>query len=371
MSEQLLKAIIRLFAILARVDGITFEEINSIKNFLLSRLNMEAATKYFKLFNSIVDEYDKENLSPERKVDNVTNAIEKISHQINAELTHSQKIVLILDVITLTIADGQISEREEALVIRIGKAIKVNIEIIQFIKTFALAKSPTDLNHENFLIISADDKNINDKINYIKLPNLSGFIAVLELEHFIGSYFIKYVGDSTIYLNNIPVNSGDMRMIPTGSTIRGDNIKPIYYSDIISSYKKYKIDQNFSFVAENIEFRFKTGSGGLRNINIRETSGTLFGIMGSSGSGKSTLLNVLNGNDKPDKGNVTINGINIYDNKKGIEGVLGYVPQDDLLIEELTVYQNLYYAAKLCFNNFPEHELHLLVNHTPHQLRSK
>ena len=135
MSEQLLKAIIRLFAILARVDGITFEEINSIKNFLLSRLNIEAATEYFKLFNSIVDEYDREadQLTPERKIDNETRTIEKISHQINAELTHQQKVVLILDVITLTIADGQISNKEEDLVIRIGNAIKVDVKIIKFI----------------------------------------------------------------------------------------------------------------------------------------------------------------------------------------------------------------------------------------------
>lgn len=366
MSEQLLKAIIRLFAILARVDGITFEEINSIKNFLLSRLNIEAATQYFKLFNSIVDEYDKEadQISPERKKDNEAREIEKISHQINTELTHQQKIVLILDVITLTIADGKISSNEEKLVARIANAIKVDSAIIKFIKLFALAKKPSDLGHKNFLIIAATNKNNNDQVNYINLPNLVGFIAVLELEHFTGSYFLKYVGDSAIYLNNIPINSGDMRMIPPGSTIRGENIKPIYYSDVISSYKQYKIDQNISFVAENIEFRFKTGTGGLRNINIRETSGTLFGIMGSSGSGKSTLLNVLNGNDKPDRGRVSINGINIHNDKKGVEGVLGYVPQDDLLIEELTVYQNLFYAAKLCFTNLTDHEFDDLVNHT-------
>jgi ABC-type multidrug transport system ATPase subunit len=38
-------------------------------------------------------------------------------------------------------------------------------------------------------------------------------------------------------------------------------------------------------------------------------------------------------------------------------GIIGYVPQDDLLIEDLSVFQNLYYASKLCFSNYSEEEI--------------
>src|SRR5688572_5262413 len=83
--------------------------------------------------------------------------------------------------------------------------------------------------------------------------------------------------------------------------------------------------------------------------------------MGASGAGKSTLLHVLNGSEKPSKGQVLINGIDIHREPKKIEGVIGFVPQDDLLIEDLTVYQNLYYAAKLCFSDKSEEEVDALV----------
>ena len=73
--------------------------------------------------------------------------------------------------------------------------------------------------------------------------------------------------------------------------------------------------------------------------------------MGGSGTGKSTLLSVLNGNYEPTAGKVTINGIDLHKNKMALEGIIGYVSQDDLLIEELTVFQNLYFNAKLCFGN--------------------
>ena len=82
--------------------------------------------------------------------------------------------------------------------------------------------------------------------------------------------------------------------------------------------------------------------------------------MGGSGAGKSTLLNVLNGSQAPTKGNVLINGKDIY--KENIaEGLIGNIPQDDLLIEELTVYQNLYYNTRLCFGELSHEEVDLKV----------
>jgi ABC-type multidrug transport system ATPase subunit len=113
---------------------------------------------------------------------------------------------------------------------------------------------------------------------------------------------------------------------------------------------------------QNLEYKFKGGKLGLRDINFSEDSGKLIGIMGGSGAGKSTLLNVLNSNETPSDGSVKINGINIHTEKIKIEGVIGHVSQDDLLIEELTVFQNLFYNAKLCFGNKGDLEISELVN---------
>ncbi|MEJ0033723.1 MAG: ATP-binding cassette domain-containing protein [Bacteroidota bacterium] len=83
--------------------------------------------------------------------------------------------------------------------------------------------------------------------------------------------------------------------------------------------------------------------------------------MGASGSGKSTMLSVLNGSERPSSGRVMINGIDIYEQPHKIEGVVGFIPQDDLLMEDLTVFQNLYFAAELCFGHYTKHELSVLV----------
>ncbi|MGM0582118.1 MAG: ATP-binding cassette domain-containing protein, partial [Bacteroidota bacterium] len=80
--------------------------------------------------------------------------------------------------------------------------------------------------------------------------------------------------------------------------------------------------------------------------------------------GKTTLLNVLAGIQPPTEGHIKINGLDLNEDKEELQGIIGYVSQDDLLIEELTVYQNLYYNAKLCFAKMSEEEIHKRVMDT-------
>lgn len=73
------------------------------------------------------------------------------------------------------------------------------------------------------------------------------------------------------------------------------------------------------------------------------------------------MLNLLHGKIKPTGGHLYINGYDIYADSEQIKGLIGYVPQDDMLIEELTVYQNLYFNARLCFGDYSEDQLNATV----------
>ncbi|MBN2814518.1 MAG: ABC transporter permease, partial [Bacteroidales bacterium] len=70
------------------------------------------------------------------------------------------------------------------------------------------------------------------------------------------------------------------------------------------------------------------------------------------------------GIEAPSNGEVLINNINLHTQREQLEGVIGLVPQDDLLIEELTVFENLYYNAKLCFKDKTEEDVNALVDKT-------
>jgi ABC-type multidrug transport system ATPase subunit len=185
-------------------------------------------------------------------------------------------------------------------------------------------------------------------------------VAILFAEE-QGIYFMKYVGPAEVYLNGIPLKSGKINVLAVGSLLRWEKDDPVYYGEIQNEFKKISEIGQTTFEARDITYQFRNGKLGLRNVSLAEESGKLIALMGASGAGKSTLLYVLNGSEKPSGGQVLINGIDIHKEPEKIEGVIGFVPQDDLLIEDLTVYQNLYFAAKLCFSKRTEQEINALV----------
>lgn len=85
----------------------------------------------------------------------------------------------------------------------------------------------------------------------------------------------------------------------------------------------------------------------LSNIEFTIYVGEMVGIIGLSGAGKTTLIKILSGYSKPTKGTVLINGKDLYKNFNSIKNFIGYVPQDDIIHPELSVYESLYYSSKL------------------------
>ena len=364
MSEELLKAIIKLFAIVAKEDEVTSDEREQIKTFLNENLSDKLVPGYLKQFEDYADSIIvKKDVDIEEEQRN----IESICGEINLGLTQKQKIVIIVELTGIILADGEISKREEELVRSIAHAFNVPNEEVGLVKSFVVGSSPDTLDFEQVLIVDNVQEHVNDGFKHIYRHAIDGYISLLHLES-SDSYFIRYQGKSSLYLNGVPLKSGKIGIFANGSTIRGDRVESIYYGDVISQFLVRGDEPRISFEAEHISYRFKNGKLGLRDVTVAEESGKLIGLMGASGAGKSTLLNVLNGTDKPSEGQVLINGINIHSETKKIEGVIGFVPQDDLLIEDLTVYQNLFYAAKLCFRDLPQKKLDDLVMKTLHNL---
>jgi ABC-type multidrug transport system ATPase subunit/uncharacterized tellurite resistance protein B-like protein/ABC-type multidrug transport system permease subunit len=118
------------------------------------------------------------------------------------------------------------------------------------------------------------------------------------------------------------------------------------------------------FIARQIRFRFQDNSLALDDISFEIDYGDLTCVIGPSGSGKSTLLNIINGYARPSDGSVELNSYNLHREYTALKDYLGYVPQDDLVFENLTVYENLYYNAKLRHPDKTESEIHALVEQT-------
>ncbi|UII31328.1 ATP-binding cassette domain-containing protein [Fulvivirga ulvae] len=366
MSEELLRAIIQLFAIVAK-ERVTEDERANIKEFLSVHLNQEAIGFYLNLFDKFCCENDLEQREGLNLDDDTLEfvgdwgRIMAISKQVNRALTMQQKVVLVIKIIELVFADNEISERQGNLIFYIGEALKISRRDMVALRKFVTGQDLDELASKDVLIIDEGSGEYEFDGPRLVAKNLTGLIAILRLSN-IETYFIKYLGISVLTLNGIPLKSRKIDIFPTGSTIRGNKIDTIYYSDVVSEFLQGQVESKITFSGEHLFYHFKSGRAGLQNVNISEQGGKLIGIMGASGSGKSTLLSVINGSERPSSGRVLINGTDIYEHPEEVEGVIGYIPQDDLLIEELTVFENLYYSARLCFGQYTRKETEDLVD---------
>lgn len=360
MSEELLKAIIQLFAIVAK-ERITDDERTNIKDFLSLHLNQEGTRYFLNLFDEFVKANRKVEGAQVSSADETQQFVDdwahimQISKKVNQALTMQQKTVMVIKIIELVFADGHISERQENLIFYIGEALKIPLKDLQAMRTFVNGQDVEELNSKSILIIDEGSGDFKHSGPRIISKNLTGLIAVLRLSE-TETYFVKYLGITSLYINSQPFKSRKVEVFPTGSTFRGSKIDTIYYSDIVGKFLQEEIDTEISFVAEHIFYHFKSGRAGLQNVTVSEKGGKLIGLMGGSGSGKSTMLNVLNGSERPSSGRVLINGIDIHENPQQVEGVIGFIPQDDLLMEDLTVFENLFFAARLCFGHISKEQ---------------
>lgn len=353
MSEPVLKAIIRLFAFVAKEDTVTTQERDHIHAFLEDHLSQSSMERHLALF----DEYAQE-VSDKLTAVKESETIAQICKAINEEVTQKQKMVVLLELMSIVLADGTISVREENLSRIISSQFNITDADLDLIKQFINLQVPALGTSDNLLFVSSDKSSVIRK--HIFRADLDGFISILHVAS-VELYFLKYIGKTDVLLNGVPLKPGKINVLATGSAIRWATAEPVYYGAVLGAFKKNERQPKTSFEAKNIFYQFKNGKLGLREVTVAEESGNLVALMGASGAGKSTLLHVLNGNEMPSEGQVLINGIDIHRDPGKIEGVIGFVPQDDLLIEDLTVYQNLYFASKLCFSHLNEEEIDLLV----------
>ena len=359
MSERILRALMQMFAIIAKVDGADNSERQIVESFLKQQLNLDQVEIYLKIFDEYLESHHniskrKEGAAKRTSVNSVK--VLRICNQINQELEQAQKVIVLIRLFELIYSSNDISKQDFEFVNTVGESFNIPSQEFNLLKSFIENDISVIPDDPNILVINNKEKGYENKSKHVYCDTMSKQVRVLQITS-VSMYVLKMYGDFDLNLNGQAISKERVHIFTPGSSIRSRKIKPIYYSDIIGRFLSDETKSKITFEVKNLEFKFKGGKLGLRDININEESGKLIGIMGGSGAGKSTLLNVLNSMETPSAGSVKINGKNIHTENKEIKGVIGHVSQDDLLIEELTVYENLFYNAKLCFGNLSDDEI--------------
>lgn len=85
----------------------------------------------------------------------------------------------------------------------------------------------------------------------------------------------------------------------------------------------------------------------LDSVDLSIGANEFVAIIGGSGAGKTTLMTAMSGFDTDVTGDVYCNGINLRDNFQTLKNIIGFVPQQDIIYENITLKKMLFYTAKL------------------------
>jgi ABC transport system ATP-binding/permease protein len=366
MSEKILETLMQLFAIIAKPQSNDIERRGVVEVFLKRLLNQELVQKYLSTYDEKFEEARKklEKSSSERREGAIAIRIRKLCKEINeqGQLDQEQRIVVVIQVLEFCKSGGQqVSSLELGFISTLAEGLNITSEEYCIIESFVL-NAFTDIPATSDLLIINGIKNFEHKeAKHAYKDLLKGNIWILFIAS-VNKYFARYNGSGELSMNGQLLQEDKVYPFSQGSSIKGYKITPIYYWDVTMQFLKEDFKSSrVVYEVNDLEYRFKSGKVGIHHMSFKEESGRMVGIMGASGAGKSTLLGVLNGTNDPYDGEVLINGISIHKDKEKIKGLIGYVSQDDLLIEELTVFENLYYNAKLCFDNLTEPEINARV----------
>lgn len=371
MSETILNALVQLFALIGDIHDetiITGREKDIVRLFLSRHLNNELIVRYMKMFDEYLALFNAENISKgsirdRKRVSLNAMRILAICEKINEELHQDQKVYVLIQLIDYISLGQEITENELDFLQTVSDAFNIPAPEYHDAKSFIMNGTGDLSDKGKLLVMDGNMQADKPEIRHFFSENLAGTIAFLYLAS-TNTYILRYKGNADIYLNGQNIFPGQTYIFDRGSTIRGSGMKTIYYSEISSRISETSFRCRISLDAEKVTFRFRNSENGIHDLDFHGECGELIGILGGSGVGKSTTLSILNGTLTPQQGRVMINGHDLYDenDREVLKGVIGFVPQDDLLIEELTVYQNIYYNAKLCLNNLTECELAEAVN---------
>ena len=180
----------------------------------------------------------------------------------------------------------------------------------------------------------------------ITLPHVSVSKHHAKIVHENEGWYIVDSGSTNgVIVNNKRVFGKEM--LHEKDVIAITNSKLIFTSAMLS-YCCYK--SGISVDASDILIKRGKGKKSFitsNHVNLNIKPGELIAIIGGSGAGKSTILNCMCGYLPPTQGEVFINGVNLYQNFDSLKKLVGYVPQSDIVYDNLTLHDMLLYTAKL------------------------
>lgn len=342
LTDVILSGLTNLFALFGATKDVDVRySKRTLKDYLTRHFGIRDVSVYIALYEELRDFY---SLSPDLDKDAIINGIcQNLASQMHAE----EQALILLRLMEFCDTRSTKFDRDEYVFRGVARCFGINDEL-----------------YNDFCCFIEDEE--SEHVTIQRYEKLEGYITVLWL-HDYNKLVFTYHGREKILMDDVPVTNGMYQTWTQSGVVKVQKTGlRIYYYNAFRAYLSEQDVQRIEFCGRSINFRFPGSDNGIHDMSFTLTNGQLLAIMGGSGTGKTTLLSLLNGTLSPQSGTITLNGHAI--NEPRSKALIGFVSQDDILIEELTVYENLMFTARLCFEGVSDEELDRRVTNTLNQL---
>lgn len=330
VNDIVLSGLINLFALFGAKAGVDAETSKALLSTYLKRhFGIRSLDEYLGLYDDLSGLYEAE---PDLDKEVI---IEGICTKLRGEMPQEEHVLVLLRLMEFCHLESGQHDEDDEIFLHAARHLRVRKQVMSDLHAYVSGE-------------------VGRHVLIQEFPRWRGGIKTLWLEE-ENLLVFTYLGEDEVLMNDIPVVPGIFQVWQQSGVLKSHHGAPLYFSSVLAPYRQHRNRRVIRFQGRGIEFRYPGSDNGCHNFSFDLESGQLVAIMGGSGSGKTTLVSLLNGNLPLQKGSITIDGHDITED--GARNLIGNVPQDDLLVEELTVWQNLLYTARFCFEGMSERDI--------------
>src|ERR1035437_9246937 len=197
MSEEILKALMELFAIISKQDtGSNERHREFVSTFLTTQLSKSKVVEYVTLYDNILNKPDKKESKEGTKLTSVKDSVKilAICRKINKTLTQKQKTVVLVRLYELVKSDNSLTAQREQIINTVSEVFKIDTLESKLIENQALNDDAYSFDSNDVLLI--DNKKDTSAVkenstNHFTAEGLDGYIKIIRIKS-VNLFFFKY-----------------------------------------------------------------------------------------------------------------------------------------------------------------------------------
>lgn len=237
--------------------------------------------------------------------------------------------------------------------VTIGRGLDNNIVI----PSITASRKHAEINNNNGIITITDLSSVNGTFLNGSLVRGSADFNDLSIVRIENAKFIR-VGNYIVFSKPMSANraqQGTGGFVQQGGVPvpQGKGGQPVGDMPQQNFNNQGGVEVIVENISRMVSCKNGTGENGgnkkyiLRNVSLKINPGELIAILGGSGAGKTTFMNCINGFEPATEGRVLVDGLELYKNYQSLKSCMGYVPQQDIVHDNLTLESMLTYTGKL------------------------